>query len=136
MQQFYLKTVGLSKQSVTSTLLPLPTTSEDAFVKKVREVVEANYSDVDFNVEHLSKAIYLSPSQLQRKLVAIIGYPPIRFIRLVRLKKAQELLKNTDLSITAVSLSCGFSDPGYFARIFKQEFGKPPADWREEVHDV
>jgi transcriptional regulator GlxA family with amidase domain len=48
----------------------------------------------------------------------------------LRLKKAQSLLLDSTQSITAVAFDCGFSDPGYFARVFKQGFGMSPQEWR------
>jgi len=67
-------------------------------------------------------------SQLHRKLEALTGCSPNKFIRMIRLKKAKELLRNPLNSIASVALDCGYNDPGYFARVFKQEFGITPQD--------
>ncbi len=63
---------------------------------------------------------------LHRKLEALTGCPPNKFIRIIRLNKAKELLANPSLSIAAIALDCGYNDPGYFARVFKQEYGITP----------
>lgn len=63
-------------------------------------------------------------------LDALTGCPPNKFIRMIRLKKAKELLKDPANSIASTSLDCGYADPGYFARVFKQEEGVTPVDWR------
>jgi AraC-like DNA-binding protein len=103
---------------------------EDAFVKRVREAVEKNISNTDFTVEQLCKLVFMSHSQLHRKLDALTGCSPSKFIRIIRLNKAKELLKDTGTSIGAIALDCGYNDPGYFGRVFKQEYGATPQEWR------
>lgn len=53
----------------------------------------------------------MSPSQLHRKLDALISCSPNKFIRMIRLRKAKELLQNPANSIGAVALDCGYADP-------------------------
>ena len=73
----------------------------------------------------------MSHSKLHRKLSALIGFSPNQFIRMVRLRKAKQLLQDYSLPIGSVAAECGFNDPGYFSRVFKQEFGSTPQEWRE-----
>ncbi|HAD12732.1 MAG TPA: hypothetical protein DCF33_09875 [Saprospirales bacterium] len=103
---------------------------ENEFVKKVRQEIENNLSDEYFGVEELSKKILLSQSQLHRKLTAVTGHSPNYFIRLIRTQKACELLKTTDQPIAHIAASCGFSDSSYFGKVFKQEMGMTPMEWR------
>ncbi len=103
---------------------------ENAFVKKVTLEIEAHLSDESFSVEQLARSLFMSYSQLQRKLNALIGMPPNQFIRHLRLQKSKELLSTTEDTILNISMNCGFSDPSYFAKVFKQEFGITPQDWR------
>jgi AraC-like DNA-binding protein len=53
-----------------------------------------------------------------------------KFIRMIRLAKAQQMLQQGNESIAAIALASGFTDPGYFARVFKQEFGCTPQEWK------
>ena len=108
-----------------------PLVFEDKFVAKVTAVIEANISDFNFSVGQIAGEFHLSHSQLARKLDAVTGYSPNRFLRLIRLKKAKALLMDEGISITAVAYDCGFNDPSYFSRIFKKEFGETPSEWRE-----
>jgi len=78
----------------------------------------------------LCKLVFMSHSQLHRKLDALTGCSPNKFIRLIRLNRAKELLQDPSNSIASVALDCGYNDPGYFARIFKQEHGVTPQEWR------
>lgn len=104
---------------------------EDALVSKVRIIIEKQISNTQFDVEKLCRETGMSNSQLHRKLTAATGYSANRFIRYVRLLRAKELLYNTDLPIAAIADDCGFNDPVYFARAFKQTYGITPSEWRK-----
>ena len=103
---------------------------EHEFVQKVRKEIEKNIGDETYSVEQMAKNLFISYSQLHRKLMALLGYSPNQFIRILRMQKAKELLKTTDDSIANISAICGFNDAGYFGKVFKQENGMTPQDWR------
>ena len=148
LQQYYLKKAGIAFdilspvtekvseivteieiEKVTENVIK-DTELEDEFVKKIRKVVEDNVSEANFTVEQLCKLVFMSHSQLHRKLEALTGCPPNKFIRIIRLNKAKALLQNTSNSIASIAMECGYSDPGYFARVFKQEYQLTPQEWR------
>ena len=135
LQEYYSRQIGLTVEPILSTnTLTQPVLeekAEHAFVQKIRQLIEAHFTSDTFNVEQLCKLAFMSHSQLHRKLEALTGHSPNRFIRIIRIKKAQELLANPALSIADVSLDCGYNDPGYFARVFKQELGVTPQEWRQ-----
>lgn len=136
LKQYYINKIGLAENQpdVAVTVLQPEIAAENkienAFVKKIRETIEAHLTDSSFNVELLCRQIYMSHSQLHRKLEAVTGCSPNKFIRIIRLNKAKEYLKNTENSIASIALDCGYNDPGYFARVFKQEYGITPQEWR------
>lgn len=103
---------------------------ENEFVHKVRLEIEKNLSDELFSVEHLAKNLFMSYSQLHRKLTAVLGVSPNQMIKNLRIIKAQELLSSTNQSITQISAACGFNDVSYFGKVFRQECGMTPQDWR------
>jgi len=135
LQQFYLKKAGLHNDVTTGTVAHAEEPAnenkiEDEFVKRVREAVETHLTDTGFTVEQLCKMVFMSHSQLHRKLDALTGCSPNKFIRIIRLNKAKLMLKNQEKSIASIAIDCGYNDPGYFARVFKQEYGITPQDWR------
>ena len=143
LQKFYLNKAGLLNNKPTKTLAEniIEETQvlqdlEDKFITKSREIIEKHIADAAFSVEDLCKEVFMSHSKLHRKLDALIGCSPNKFIRIIRLKKAKELLEKTDEPISSIAFDCGFQDPGYFARVFKQEFGKPPHEWRGELKKI
>jgi DNA-binding response OmpR family regulator len=133
LQQYYLRKAGINKTITVDTIIEdaiAMNKVEDAFVKKVREAIEQNLTNAEFTVERLCKLIFMSHSQLHRKLDALTGCSPNKFIRIIRLNNAKEMLKKQESSISSVAFNCGYNDPGYFTRVFKQEFGVTPQEWR------
>jgi signal transduction histidine kinase/DNA-binding response OmpR family regulator len=134
LQLYYLKKAGLETKVLPVELMLdgviKDTEIEDEFVKKIRKVIEDNITVTSFSVEQLCKFVGMSHSQLHRKLEALTGCPPNKFIRIIRLNKAKALLETTSDSIAAIALECGFSDPAYFARVFKHEHQVTPHEWR------
>lgn len=105
---------------------------ENEFVKKVTNEINEHISDENYNVDQLARNVFMSYSQVQRKLNALIGMSPNHYIKVLRLAKSKELLIDTDDSIVNISMMCGFSDPSYFGKVFKQEFGLTPHEWRQK----
>lgn len=133
LQQYYSKQIGITLNNETEDApAVIEEPAEHEFVKKLRELVEANFTNYEFSVEQLCKLIFMSHSQLHRKLDALTGYSPNKFIRIIRLNKAKQLLADPSLSIAAIALDCGYNDAGYFARVFKQELGVTPQEWRSK----
>ncbi len=104
--------------------------AEDEFVVRARAIVQEHLDDADFSVTHFCRAIYLSRTQLHKKLTALTGHSATHFIRQIRLFAAQQLLKDEQLSITDIAYKTGFSDPNYFTRCYKEEFGESPSETR------
>lgn len=103
---------------------------EDNFVRKVRELVEARLDDPDFSIDEVSDAIFLSRTQVHRKLKALTGLSTGHFIRSIRLAHALRLLQTTSKSVTEIAMDVGFKDHAYFSRVFAAEYGKAPSEMR------
>ncbi|MEM1324018.1 MAG: response regulator [Bacteroidota bacterium] len=104
---------------------------EDAFLQKVRLTLEARLSDPDFGIPQLCRAIQMSRSQLHNKLKALTGVSTSIFIRNLRLKKARQLLENSDLNVSEAAYDVGFKDPNYFSRLFLEAYGFSPSKVRK-----
>ncbi|MBN1926871.1 MAG: response regulator, partial [Prolixibacteraceae bacterium] len=100
------------------------------FFTKVNEIIEKHYTDPTFDVDQFASEMFVSRSQLYKKLKAITDLSANDFINVYRLKKAVELLKNENLQISEIAYTIGFNDPKYFSRIFKKYFKESPSDQR------
>jgi AraC-like DNA-binding protein len=105
---------------------------EDAFLLKVRALVEAHLEEEDFGIHQLCHELGISRTQLQHKLKALTGKSASLVIRSILLQKARELLKNTDLIVSEVGYAVGFINPSYFTTVFKEEIGQAPSSFRSK----
>ena len=91
---------------------------EDTFIIKVRQIILENMTEENFGVPELSKKVFLSRTQLHRKIKSLTNNSTSNFIRIVRLQRASQLLRDSELSISQISLEVGIDSIPYFSRIF------------------
>ena len=106
------------------------TSMDDAFLKKVMAVVELHMGEEGFRTDELCALVGMSRSQLHRKLSALTNQPPGEFIRYIRLHRAMDLLQKGAGTVSEIAYQVGFSDPSYFSKCFRRQFGKVPTDVR------
>ena len=117
-------------QSADHGLANLPI--DDPFMQRVLAYVEQNIGNSDTDISQMAEACAVSRSVLQRKVKQAMGVTPADFMREARLKRACQLLKKPDSIVSEVAYRCGFSDPKYFSRCFKQSFGMSPSDYKQQ----
>tara|TARA_R110000868_G_scaffold137115_2_gene350562 strand:+ start:23073 stop:27224 length:4152 start_codon:yes stop_codon:yes gene_type:complete len=102
------------------------------FITKVLEYINNNLADENLNVEQLAEELFLSRSQLYRKIKALTGHTANEFLRNIRLEKAKEMIEQGHESISEVSFKVGFSSPSYFTKCFKSHFGALPTELKQD----
>jgi len=90
--------------------------------------------DERLDVVQMAEMARLSEREVRRIFSACLGVSPQCYHRSRRLEKARSLLRQTDMSVSEVALTCGFASSSDFSRAFKREFGRRPVDERSEVH--
>ncbi len=113
--------------------LKIPSKDQE-FLKKAIACVEENLSNSDFGVDDLYRELGLSRTQLYRKLKGLVGQSANEFIRSFRLKRAAQLLKQQEMTISEVTYHVGFNDLQYFRYCFKKQFGSNPSEYAQSVH--
>lgn len=103
--------------------------SDEMFMKKIMDYVYDHIEDTELDVDDIAKAMYMSRATLYRKLKGISELSPNDFIRLCRLKRAAELLKENVYKVNEVAYIVGFSSPSYFSKCFQKQFGVLPKDY-------
>ena len=99
---------------------------DERFVEQLQKTIEQHMDDSDFNVEALSEELSMSRAQLFRKTKTLMGVSPVELIRHIRLRKAKQMLLNTDMTIQQVAYSVGCTSPSYFSRCYRELFGSLP----------
>ena len=103
---------------------------EDQFLIKLRTTVEARLDDAELSIETLCQLMGMSRTALHQKMTALTGMSVIRYVRALRLSKAKELLSGSGLNVSEVAYAVGFDDPKYFSRVFSDEYGLSPGQFR------
>ena len=102
--------------------------TEHEFIKKVKTVIADRYADDGFALPQLCEALYLSRTQLYRKMKALIDQSPSQFLRTYRLQRGKELLETNELTVAEVAYRVGFKERSHFSKAFKNEFGDYPTE--------
>jgi len=101
---------------------------DEKFLNKVKEQILERLSDEQLGVESLGLDIGLSRSQLFRKINALTGMSVNELIRKLRLQRADQLISQNWGPVAQVAYEVGFSNPSYFSKCFKEEFGVLPSE--------
>ncbi|WDH50997.1 AraC family transcriptional regulator [Pseudomonas chlororaphis] len=98
----------------------------------VKQMILDGLSDT-LEVTELARACALSRSHFSRAFKCSTGLSPQEWIRCQRIARAKQLIRNTDLTLTQISLECGFCDQAHFCHIFTHSEGINPFAWRCRV---
>jgi AraC-like DNA-binding protein len=102
------------------------------FLEKALAIIEERMDDEELSVETLAKELFLSRSQLHRKLKALTNQTPTIFIRNTRLERAAQLLNANSASIGEIAYQVGFSSQAYFTKCFRDHFGCTPSEFARQ----
>ncbi len=106
-----------------------PSKTDEELFKKAYAIVEKNLNNPNFEVTDFAYEIDMSRTQLYRKIHAISGQSVKEFIRIIRLKKAAELLHTKDKNISEIAYTVGFNSLSYFTASFTEYFGMNPTNF-------
>ena len=98
------------------------------------QYIELHFCDPDLDIKSICDVGFLSRSNLYRLFLNHFGISPKQYIIKLRMNKALSLLIDGKLSVTEISLSCGFGDDKYFSRVFKNTYGYPPSQLQKHAH--
>lgn len=101
----------------------------DAQIDRALEYLDAHSSE-RISIEDVARATGLPRFVLMRRFKEQTGTSIYRHLQNVRLERAAHALRTSETSVLDIALECGFSDPGRFARAFRERFGAKPAAYR------
>lgn len=107
-----------------------PEKSREFYVSQAIDYLRRNYSRPAISIAQLAAYIGIDRKYLTALFQESTGKSPKEFLNMIRLNSAIHLLEHSDLPLTAVAESSGFSDPLYFSRFFKQKTGAAPREFR------
>ena len=105
--------------------------SDEKF-KIITQYISEHFTE-ELTLDKLSRMFGYDRSYFCRTFKSVTGLSPINYINISRLEKAKNMLSQSDTKISEISLLCGFSDPNYFSRCFKRQFGISPGAYRSSI---
>lgn len=106
--------------------------NDEKFIKKLIMITEKSMGNQSLSVEFLASEVGMSRANLYRKLKAVLNQTPVNFIKKIRLKRAEQLLKKNSMYISEVAHMTGFNDQKYFSKCFHKEYGISPTEFTKQ----
>jgi len=107
--------------------------ANDTVVDKVKKYVKKNIDNHKLSRENIALHVHFNPDYLVRIFKKETGLSISEYIIQNRIKKAEELLVSSELSISDIALECGYSNFSYFSTLFKRVNGLSPNEYRKNV---
>lgn len=101
-------------------------------ISEVLGFLDRNF-DQPVSIDQLAEIAHMSQTTLMRTFTKIVGRTPIDYLIRLRVSKAEQLLKSSNLNITEIAFRVGFSDSNYFSRQFRKVRRKSPREFRQEA---
>ena len=105
---------------------------DDAFMKNIFDLIMANISNEDFDVESIIDNIGISRSSLHSKLKSLTGCSVTQLVRTIKMKEAKKHLLS-GMNVSETSFAIGIPDPNYFTKCFRKEFGQTPSEFLKKA---
>lgn len=104
------------------------------FVERLNEIIEKNINNQNLSAQFVASELSMCRSLFfsKMKLVSCVSFT--NYVRIMRLKKAVELMKTGDYSLLDISIKVGFSSLSYFSKSFKQQFNITPSEYIKKLY--
>jgi two-component system response regulator YesN len=123
------KEMKLVRTSVSKTLETPKRVTDDSFLQGIQTYIAANL-DKDLSLESLAGRFYVNPSYLSRIFHQQSGEQLSHYIERTKMTTARELLEDPRYKVYEIAVRVGYSNPNYFAKVFRKNFGLSPNEFR------
>ena len=103
------------------------------FLDKFNALIDAELQNSDIQADDFAAKMLLGRTVFFKKVKGLTGYSPKEYLRIQRMKKAVELFRSGEYNVSEVTYEVGMTDPFYFSRCFKQQFGIPPTAFIKQL---
>ena len=104
--------------------------SSNYAIYQVEQYIRLHYPE-DITLNSLADLVYLNPNYLSNVFAQVTGCTLNRYIKQIRMEKAQELLLNTNMKVSDISQAVGYPNTSYFCKSFQKMFGATPERFRQ-----
>jgi AraC family transcriptional regulator len=110
----------------------LPSPHLQRRIREVQAYLRENlHRDVD--LRSIANEAALSPFYFSRAFTASVGTPPYRYLIGLRVERAQELLRTSELTVTQICQRVGFNSLSHFTTTFRRHTGMSPTSFRRAI---
>jgi AraC-like DNA-binding protein len=129
-----LLTVGraMKRHGEENAMRPDPATVTEGRIQPVIDFI-LNHCEDTLGLEEIAHQFYFSPSHLSRLFRRSTGFTYSEFVQLVRIRRAQELLRTTDQKVLEIAEASGFGNLSHFQHTFRKHTGMTPLKYRKEL---
>ena len=118
-------------QKTAQVITHINTDEDDLFLQKIEAYVLQHINDT-VSLDAVASVVAMSKSTLARKVKSLTGLTPMDYVKNIRFRHACDLLRRGDMNISEVAYAVGFTNPKYFAKCFKDEFGLTPTQYQQK----
>lgn len=104
--------------------------SPELYFRAAKQFIDENYFE-RITTEDVARATGITSKYLYKIFMTYLGIAPSAYMIACRLKKSKILLSDTDLTVTEIARSVGYTEPNYFTNSFKRSFGESPSEYRK-----
>ena len=111
--------------------LYVPDIPEDTRTSQIIKYINENYAYIS-GMDEIASKFFISKYYLCRIFKESIGVSFVSYLNTIRIKAACELLRESDLFLSEIAIRCGFNSTPYFCKVFKDEKGLSPSEYRKK----
>lgn len=128
-----VKNIAEDKKLTAAPVAPaiISDAQDKKFKEQVESIIDSHISDTSFSVDVLASLMKMGRTKFYGKMKDLYGISPNKYIMNERMQKAEELIKEGDLTIAEVGYKVGIPDASYFNKCFKQKYGVTPSKYKE-----
>jgi AraC-like DNA-binding protein len=112
------------------------TKADENFLERLNDIIHSHIANIDLDVNMIADLMNLSRPTLYRKINALSNLTPNELIRITRLKRAAELIRDNELKIYEIAEIVGFNSQSYFSRSFARQFGMSPSQYAKSKNQT
>lgn len=105
---------------------------DQEFLKAVNRVIEENWNNNSFDTNFWSRELGIGRTRLFIQLKRVTGMTPNEYVLSMKMNRSRCLLEGNSLTIAEVAYQIGFSNPAYFSKCFKKQFGITPQEYKRK----
>lgn len=121
---YYAELLILIYRYMDESYLPICTNES---LKKAISYIRMNYQN-HISITDVARQTGVGERYLRKLFAQYLNLSPLDYLNQIRINKAIELLRNTEMSVKEICFLCGFKSPQYFSRVFKQQMGITPKE--------